>query len=218
MNTQMADGNKVTDRNFYIVMSSRGIPSIESIIRSAYEKVEESNLKPFCHISPYGNRNYNPITEKRVQNFMTLVVCDSKVYDHLKEDEHNIDEFKINKLIIKSGLHPNVTRSESSNLYIRCPLNLTLSSCQNHLMQRMSFLRTYGLWDKNEYRIIFPKMDRFKDKHNGHAKLFFNCENKIEDIILTKLFIYGTKWPDTNLNVNCSWHKIKHVTNDTSNG
>ncbi|HLX54949.1 MAG TPA: hypothetical protein VKR58_13470, partial [Aquella sp.] len=57
--------------------------------------------------------------------------------------------------------------------------------------------------------LTFPKKDREGNKHNGIAFIYFNnlIETRLDDIVLTRLFINYTKWPDTNQEVHCYWRK-----------
>ena len=54
-------------------------------------------------------------------------------------------------------------------------------------------------------------LDRMNDKHNGIAFIYFNGleESRLDDIVLTRLFINNTKWPDTNMEVRCYWSRTK---------
>ena len=196
-----------TSRQFYIVFSSRTLESIGNLIESYYEKVIDKDpnvkLKDFCLMVPDKFRQQ--------ATMRTIVVIDEKVFTLLKEDESDIDAFKIEKLQLKKHFYPNTEHHETANLYIILPQFLDLTACQDHLIERMTALRNYGVWTKSDYTIHVPKIDRIGSSHNGVAFIYFNKlqESRLDDIILTRLFINNTKWPKTNHEVHCYWSKTK---------
>ena len=196
-----------TQRPFYMIFSSRSLENITDLIENFYSKVRhvdpDSDLNEFRLAVPDKFNNQ--------QTMRTIVVIDPKVFELLKESEDDLDEFKIEKLKMKKHFYPNVSRKEEPNLYISLPKTVTLTICQSHLIERMTSLRDYGIWTKTDYKIHIPKLDRLKDTHNGVAFIYFNKlgETRLDDIVLSRLFVNNTKWPDTNLEVHCYWSKTK---------
>lgn len=196
-----------TSRQFYIIFSSRTLESIGNLIQSYYEKVcsddPDIKLKEFCLMVPDKFR--------QDETMRTIVVIDEKVFSLLKRCESDIDAFKIEKLQLKKHFFPNKDHHETANLYIILPKFLSLTLCQDHLMERMTALRNYGIWNKTDYTIHVPNIDRGSATHNGVAFIYFNKlqETRLDDIILTRLFINNTKWPNSNHSVHCYWSKTK---------
>lgn len=196
-----------TQRQFFVIFSSRALDSIDDLIRTFYDKVREShpkaNLKEFCLSVPDKFKNQ--------QTKRTFVVIDELVAEALKKAEDEIDEFTIQKLQMKKHFYPNTDRSEVPAFYIALPKNLSLSVCQTHLIDRMTALRSYGIWNKNDYNIYIPQSDRVGNKHSGTAFIYFNGfeESRLDDIVLSRLFVNNTKWQGTNLEVHCHWRQTK---------
>jgi hypothetical protein len=190
-----------------MIFSSRSLDNIGELIESYYEKVRNDNpeleLGEFCLSVPDKFDNH--------QTRRTIVTIDDNVYQLLKEFEHDLDEFQISKLKMKKHFYPNTERHEVPSLYISLPKNISLTACQNHLIERMTSLRGYGIWKKENYKIHIPRSDRLKDTHNGVAFIYFNQleETRLDDIVLSRLFINNTKWPESNLEVHCYWSKTK---------
>ena len=195
------DIDKETDRPFFIIFSNRTLNNISELITKYQENCanENENLDNFSLIVP---DKFNGNATNR-----TIVVMDELLFDALKKDEHSIDNFNIQRLQYRKHFYPNKTKNEVYNLYINLPKNLTLSECQVHLMERMTCLRTIGLWDKMNYTIVYPKMNRLEDKHAGFAYIYFKeiKEEKQNDVALTRIFINNTKWPGTTQDVSCMW-------------
>ena len=192
----------IADYPFYMIFSSRTIDDLSALIKEHYDKVsKETNekLKPSALIVPDKFKNQ--------PTFRTIVVIDEKVYESLKEDESNIEEFKIDNLRMKKHFYPKAMKNETYNFYLSLPQNLTLEACQKHLMERLNALRTYKIWDsKDDYKINIHSMDRLKNTHGGKAYIHFTAnDDNLDKIVLTRLFINDTKWPGTNLDVNCYW-------------
>lgn len=200
-----------THRQFYIVFSSRALDSIESLIESYYDKIRDGSsrveLKEFSLLVPDKFKNQ--------QTTRTFVVIDERVFDLLKKSENEIDEFKIEKLQMKKHFYPHEERFELPSLYISLPKNLSLSVVQDHMIERMSTLRSYGIWNKSDYTIYIPKIDRAGNNHSGIAFIYFNGfeEIRLDDIVLSRLFINNTKWPGTNQEVHCFWKRTKEALN-----
>lgn len=198
-----------TNRPFYMVFSSRALESIADLIEEYYEKVQEAHpklvLKKFCLSVPDKFKNQ--------QTTRTILVIDERVFELLKKSENDIDEFKIEKLQLKKHFYPNKEHFEVPGFYIPLPKNILLSVCQNHIMERMSTLREYGFWNKTDYTIKFPNIDRSGNKHDGKAFVYFNGfeQSRLEDIVLTRLFINNTKWPETNQEVHCYWRRTQEA-------
>lgn len=189
----------VSTRPFYIIFSSRTLENLGTLIEDYYSKIDAKDLKDFCLLVPDKFKNQPTLR--------TIVVLDERVYELLKEKENEIDEFKIEKLQLKKHFYPNQDKAETKNFYIPLPMNLPLSACQQHLIERMTSLREYGIWNKKDYNIYIPKMDRIKDTHKGTAYIYFNevPEDRLDDIVLSRLFINNTKWPGKNQEVHCFW-------------
>lgn len=198
-----------THRQFYIIFSSRALDSLETVIENYYTKV--SNEYPKVTLKQLAL--LVPDKFKSLQTIRTITVIDERVFDFLKKAENEIDEFKIEKLQMKKHFYPNKERSDLPSLYIKLPKNLSLTVVQDHLIERMSTLRSYGIWNKNDYNIYFPQIDRAGNNHGGKAYIYFNGfeEVRLDDIVLTRIFINNTKWPKTNLEVHCHWRRPREA-------
>ena len=195
-----------TTRPFYVVFSSRSMENISTLI-SDYELEVKESFGPDLEL--YKFSLLVPDKFHKQQTMRTFVVVDPNVFDSLKSDEKNIPNFRIEKLQMKKHFYPNKDYSELPNLYISLPSFLSLTQCQTHLIERMASLMKLGMWDKSDYTINFPRIDRIGDSHKNVAFILFKDPQRLDDIMLTKLFINNTKWPDTNHEVHCFWSKTK---------
>lgn len=197
--------NTETDRPFYIIFSNRTLSNISELINDYYEKCkpEYEDLRNFCLIVP--DKFNGNITNR------TIVVIDERIFDALKNNEHDLDNFNIQKLQYRKHFYPNAEKKDTYNLHVKLPKNLSLNACQTHLMERMTCLRTFQIWNKSDYTIYYPNMNRDQNKHEGSAYIYFNNikEEKHNDVVLTRIFINNTKWPETALDVACMWARTK---------
>ena len=194
-----------TNCPFFIIFSDRTLSNISELVNEYHKKcaVENEHLHDFSLTVPE-KFNGNPTNR-------TIVVMDELVFEALKGEESNIDNFNIHRLQYKKHFYPHSDKNETYNLFVNLPKNLTLSQCQSHLIERMTSLRKLGLWSKDDYKIVFPKMNRTEDKHSGSAYIYFNeiKEDKHHHVILTRIFINNTKWPGTTHDVHCMWVRKK---------
>lgn len=194
-----------TERPFFIVFSKRTPENITTVINEYYDEVLKTHDVPcdFNLIVP--DKFMGEVTER------TVVVIDPLVYEALKRDEESIDNFRIQRFQLRKHFYPNKQNGDTHNFYIKVPKNLSLTKCQGHLMERMTALLRMGIWTKDDYKIHFNDMDRMADKHSGTAYIYFNHlpDNKLEDVVLSRVFINNTKWPETGQEVRCIWARKK---------
>jgi len=197
-----------TNRQFYVVFSSRSMDSIHSLITEHEDYLNEDQEKERsiekCSLLV-------PDKFHNQQTMRSICVIDPLVFDELKNSEDNIPDFKIEKLQMKKHFYPNEKFGELPNLYLILPTFLDLTAVQHHLIERMSSLMRLGIWNKNDYSIHLPNIDRVGNRHNGSAHILFKDNTRRDDIMLTKLFINNTKWPGTNHEVRCYWSKTKEA-------
>lgn len=206
-----------TNRQFYVIFSSRTEKSLTELITSYYEKVQKENvglkLKKFSLLVPdkFKGRPTN----------RTFAVIDENIFESLKEEEEDIDAFKIEKLQMRPHFYPKPDENETADLFIMLPQFITLTDCQQYIMDRMRDIREYKIWNKSDYAIHIPQANRIEDKHAGKALIYFKGlqESRLHDIILTRLFINDTKWPGHNHEVRCFWRRPrKFGDNEGPNG
>ena len=195
-----------TTRPFFIVFSTRTLENLSSLINSYYKEFEGGDVHEFSLLVPD--------KFKGEQTNRTVVVLDEAVFKLMKNDEKHLDNFQIQRLQLKKHFYPNEERAETPNFYIKLPKNLSLTKCQSHLLERMTSLRKLGLWEKNDYHVKFPNMDRLQDKHSGTAYIYFKDtklaeDGTIDDVVLSRIYINNTKWPETSQEVHCFWAR-KH--------
>lgn len=202
-----------TNRPFYMVFSSRTDENLKQLINRYYESYSsriDDQLNEFSLMVP---DKYQGKPTLR-----TIIVIDEKIYALLKNDEDDIDSFKIVKLQLKPHFYPKAAENEIADLFIPLPKFIRLTVCQDHILNRMSAIRKYGIWNKNDYTISFPRANRAEDKHNGTAFIYFKDlkQSRLNDIVLTRLFIHNTKWPETNHDVTCFWRRDKKTSEGES--
>ena len=197
-----------TTRPFFIIFSNRTLENLTNLINKYYDKYidfnGESNLIRLSLLTP--DKFKGEATDR------TITVMDEKIFQSLKEDEVDLDNFQIERFQIRQHFHPNKSRGDSTNFYLPLPKNLSLTTCQTHILERMESLRTIGLWKKNDYSIKFPSINRLEDKNMEGAYIYFNKltnQDSINDVILSRIYINNTKWPETNQEVHCFWARKK---------
>lgn len=204
-----------TDRPFFIVFSTRTPDNIAALIQEYYDRAfDESDNSMVKH-------SLNVVEKyKGKQTSRTLVVIDKKVYDLLKVDEDELQDFKIHRLEMRPHYFPRKSNNDTNNLFVRVPHNLDLSTCQRYLLDRMDeFKNVFGF--KIKYSIVFPGYDRQFNKHGGKAYINFEVEDPsdevLADIALCRLFINNTLWTDSGQEVHCMWAQTgNHVKKEDS--
>ena len=206
-----------TKRPFFIIFSIRTLENLSNLINKYYDIAKEERDEELDDLDDFSL--LVPDKFKGEQTERTIAVLDEEVFKLLKDDEKSLDNFKIERLQLRKHFYPNQRHNETHNFYINLPKNLSLTQCQTHLIERMSSLRKLKLWEKNDYKLVFPEMNRDQDKHSGIAHIYFNkiAENNLEDNVLSKIYINYTKWPGTTLEVHCYWFRPKDGSKSSEN-
>lgn len=211
--------NKYEETNypFYMIFSSRTPENLTDLINDYYSKNDNSHAARGADKKENDLQQFHlcvPDKFKGQSTSRTIISIDPAIFEALKTDEEFLSNFKIEKFQMRPHFYPNEKYAENYNFYIRLPKNLTLTKCQNHLIERMSSLSKLGMFTKNDYVIRYPNMNRIQDKHNGHAYIYFNNlkpENR-DRVALSRVFINNTKWIETNQEVHCHWVRNKSQT------
>lgn len=193
----------VTDkpaRPFYAIQSSLAVVALTSIIKDQYAKYLEKNgkqdLLPVCLMTS----EFRDGLEKNV----TISVFDPKIYRFIKENAEEILEFKIQEYTLHKSKAPG--EGMTYNFFIPFPHFLSLDQCQSHLLGCLKNMILYGLLTQKDYKIIYPHSNRSDNTHGGCCYVQFEDNVDKEVIMLTRIFINGTKW-NQDSPVQCKWCK-----------
>lgn len=179
---------------FYMLRSNESVHTISEIIQEQYKlTTTEVELKPIGLIKI--------IYSKKKETDRTLCVIDPAVYNTMKSNGFNIHPYIRND-------YNTPKEDETRNLFIQLPPTPPynrLSVCQKYINTRMNYLVLHGLWKDDDFKIDYPEKSREKDTHDGKSFIIFFGDDILEKIALTRIFINGSLWPNSNFRIKCFW-------------
>ncbi len=180
---------------FYVINSDESIRTIHENIQAEYDKFpNQDELKEIVLV--------RCMWLKGKETNYTLCVFDENVYEQIL-DSNSMDIEKC-----RVSMYNKPSESQTRNLFVSLPRELSLSDCMKILDNLMSDLILYEVWKKRDFNIVYPGRSRSDDMHTGKAHIYFeNKDESIEKIALTRMFIGGREWENTTRKIECNWKR-----------